>query len=57
MTRGKERPEDNERTDLTEILSQLMPQYGRLAKTMISDVVVSEEERRQAIENLYLFAS
>lgn len=29
-----------------------MPERGRLARTMISDKVVSDEERRQAIEDL-----
>lgn len=51
-TRGKERPEDDEKTDLLEILSQMMPERGRLARTMTSDKVVSDEERRQAIEDL-----
>ena len=57
MTRGKERPEDDERTDLVEILSQLMPERGRLARTIISDAEVSEEERRQTIEDLCSFTS
>lgn len=52
MTPGKERPEDDERTDLLEILSQMMPERGRLARTMISEKIVSDEERRQAIEDL-----
>ena len=52
MTRGKERPDDNERTDLLKILSLVMPELGRLARTMISNEVVSEKERRQAIEDL-----
>lgn len=52
MIYGKERSEDKAQTDLVEILSQLMPECGCLAKTMISDTVVSEEERHQAIEDL-----
>ena len=57
MTRGKERLEDDEKTDLLEILSQMMPERGRLARTMISDKIVSDEERRQAIENLFPLVS
>ena len=57
MTRGKERPDDDERTDLLEILSLVMPELGRLARTMISNEVVSEKERRQAIEDLCSLAS
>jgi len=56
-TRGKERSDDNEKTDLVEILSRLMPERGRPARTMISDIVVSEEERRLAIEDLFSLAS
>ena len=51
-TRGKERSENDEKTDLLEILSQIMSERGRLARTVISDKVVSDEERRQAIEDL-----
>ena len=40
------------KTDLLEILSLVMPELGRLTRTMISDKVVSKEERRQAIKNL-----
>ena len=57
MTRGKERPDDDRRTDLREILSLVMPELGRLARTMISNKVVSEKERRQAIEDLCSLAS
>lgn len=56
-TRGKERPNDDENTDLLEILSRVMPERGRLTRTMISDKVVSEGERRQAIEDLCSLAS
>ncbi len=56
-TRGKERPNDDEQTDLLGILSRLMPERGRLTQTMVSDKIVSEEERRQAIEDLCALAS
>ena len=56
-TRGKERPNDETKTDLLDILSRVMPERGRLATTMISDRVVSEEERKEAIEDLYSLAS
>lgn len=52
MTRGKERPDDDVKTDLLGIPSLVMPELGRLAWTMISDKVLSQEERRQAIKNL-----
>lgn len=52
ITRGKKRPDDNKKTELLETLSQIMPKRGRLARTMISDQVVSDKERRQAIEDL-----
>ena len=34
-----------------------MPERGRLTRMMVSDKVVSEEERRQAIEDLCSLAS
>ena len=34
-----------------------MPERGRLVKTMISDQVVSEEKRKEAIEDLCSLAS
>lgn len=46
MTRGRERPEIDTRTDPLEILPIVMPERGRLAKTMILDYVVSNKERR-----------
>ena len=51
-TRGKERPDDDKNTELLEVLSQVMPERGRLTRTMISDKVVSDKERRQAVEDL-----
>ena len=56
-TRGKERPNDDEQTDLLGILSRVMPERGRLTRMMVSDKIVSEEERRQAIEDLCSLAS
>ena len=56
-TRGKERPNDDENTDLLEILSRVMPERGRLTRMMISDKVVSEEERREVIKDLCSLAS
>ena len=56
-TRGRASPNDDGHTDLLEILSQVMPERGRLARTMVSDKVVSKEERRQAIEDLCSLAS
>ncbi|KAL6716976.1 hypothetical protein ACLMJK_004889 [Lecanora helva] len=52
QTRGKESPNDFEQKDLSEVLHKLMPEYGRLAKMMISPAVVSQEERKQAIRDL-----
>jgi len=56
-TRGKESPGDEKRTDLLDILSRVMPERGRLARMMISDRVVSEEERKEAIRDLCSLAS
>jgi hypothetical protein len=52
MTRGQGRAEDQSQTDLSDILARVMPERGRLAKTMISDQVVSKEERKDAIKDL-----
>ena len=57
ITRGKERPEDQSQTDLSDILARVMPERGRLAKTMISDQIVSEKERKDAIRDLCSLAS
>lgn len=57
LTGGKERPEDNTKTDLFVILSRIMPELGRLSGPMTSDKDASEEERRQAIQDLYSMAS
>ncbi len=56
-TRGKERPNDETKTDLLAILSRVMPERGRLTTTMISDRVVSEDERKEAIQDLSSLAS
>jgi len=53
----KERADNETKTDLLEILLRMMPERSRLAKTMISDHVISEEERRQVIEDLCSLAS
>lgn len=57
MTRGEGRAEDQSQTDLSDILARVMPERGRLAKTMISDQVVSETERKDAIKDLCSLAS
>ena len=56
-TRGKEIVDDHEPTDLLDVLSLMMPERQRLTKTMISDKVVSEQERRQAVEDLCFLVS
>lgn len=45
-TRGKEKTDDTQTTDLLDILSSIMPERRRLTKTMVSDEVVSEQDRR-----------
>lgn len=57
ITRGEERPEDDIKKDLWDILCIIMPERGRLARTLISDRVVSADERRQAVQDLYSLAS
>lgn len=57
MTPGQGRAEDQSQTDLSDILARVMPERGRLAKTMISDQVVSEKERKDAIKDLCSLAS
>ncbi len=57
ITRGKGRAEDQSQTDLLEILARVMPERGRLAKTTISDRIVSEKERKDAIKDLCFLAS
>lgn len=56
-TRGKEGPDNETKTDLLEILLRVMPERGRLATTITSDRVVSEQERKEAIVNLCSLAS
>ena len=51
------RRSDDENTDLLEIMSVVMPEVGRLARAMISDSVASNEQRKQAIEDLCLHVS
>ncbi|KAL8818515.1 MAG: hypothetical protein Q9191_007925 [Dirinaria sp. TL-2023a] len=52
MTREKKRLENDEKIDILKILSQMMSKRDRLARTMISNKIVSNEKRRQVIENL-----
>ena len=56
-TRGKEQPDDDPKTDLLDILSRITQERGLLAKTMISDAIASNEERRQAVQDLYSLIS
>lgn len=56
-TRGKERPDDDTQTDLSDILCVIMPERGRLARTMISNEVVSADERKQAVKDLHSLVS
>ncbi len=56
LTGGKKRPEDNTKTDLFVISSRIMPELDRLSGPMTSDKDASEEERRQAIQDLYSMA-
>ena len=56
-TCGKENPDDEKRTDLLDVLSRVMSERGRLARVMISDRVMSEEERKEAIRDLCSLAS
>jgi len=57
VTRGKQRPDDNEEMVQLGILSRIMPERGRLARAMVSKQEVSLEERRQVIEDLCTLAS
>lgn len=43
--------------DLLEILLRVIPERGLLTQTMILDKVISEEERRQTMEDLCSLAS
>ncbi|KAI9764363.1 MAG: hypothetical protein M1840_008501 [Geoglossum simile] len=54
-TQGKEQAEDFMPTQLVQTLSMIMPERGRLTEMMISDKVISEPERKQAVIDLYLF--
>ena len=57
MTRRKKRAEAQSQIDLSDILARIMPERGRLVKTMISDQVVTEKERKDVIKDLYSLAS
>ena len=54
-TQGKEQAEDFTPTQLVQTLSMIMPERGRLTEMMISDKVISEPERKQAVIDLYSF--
>ena len=49
--------DDDERTDIYDILFQVMPELGRLAGIMVSSKIALEEERKRAIEDLYSLVS
>ena len=51
----KEKAEDLKSTELVEILFRIIPKRGRLTKMMLSNKVISKQEREQAITDLYLF--
>ena len=55
ITRGKKRAEDDINIDLSDILCIIMPERRRLARIMISDQVVTAEERKRAVQDLYTF--
>ncbi|KAL9125013.1 MAG: hypothetical protein Q9217_005728 [Psora testacea] len=52
-TRGREQSDDDMKTDIREILTLVVPEHGRLPKTMISDEAISKAKRRQATEDLH----
>ncbi len=56
-TRGKQRPDDDDQTVQLGILSRIMPERGRLAHAMISDQIISNEQRKRVIEDLCSLAS
>lgn len=55
--RGIEQADDQQNADLLEILSSALPYRGRLRTTMISNEKISEERRRQAVEDLCTLAT
>ncbi|KAI9773208.1 MAG: hypothetical protein M1839_002216 [Geoglossum umbratile] len=54
-TQGKEQAEDLKSTELVQTLSRIIPERGRLTKMMLSDKVISKQEREQAVTDLYSF--
>ena len=56
-TRGKQRSEAHQQTDLLRILGQIKPERNRLARMMILDDVFSEQQRQQVIADLCSLAS
>jgi len=53
----RERPADDAKADLSEVLSLIMLERGRLARTMIPDKLVPNQEQKQATEDLYSLIS
>jgi hypothetical protein len=54
-TQGKEKAEDFTPTQLVQTLSMIIPERGHLTEIMISDKIISELERKQAVTDLYSF--
>ncbi|KAI9773298.1 MAG: hypothetical protein M1839_002158 [Geoglossum umbratile] len=54
-TQGKEQAKDFTPTKLVQTLSKIMPEHSRLTKILISDQVISEQERKQAVIDLCSF--
>jgi len=52
ITRGKEQFDDHQRTDLVESLCLLFPERKRIAQKLISDNVMTSEDRWLAMEDL-----
>lgn len=57
LTRGKERPDDLVKNDLTEILGVVMLEHGCHVRTMISAIIATYKERKQAYQDLYTLVS
>ena len=56
-TQRKKSPDDIIKIDLSLVLSRLMPEYGRLARVMMSESEISTEQQEQTIRDLCLLAS
>ena len=53
IVHGREPSNDGTKTDLCGIVSRVITWHGHLTKTMVSHEIISEAERRQAIEDLH----